>query len=113
MDFTQAHDRIDRKALWAHLTKIKMPNYMLQTIQALYDGDTYSLADGIIKTEPIKPTKGVKQGCPLLFALFINDFECLGGITLTGQDGKTVHTTHIFYADDLVLLLTAQTPCRP
>ncbi len=22
---------------------------------------------------------------------------------MTGQDGKTVHTTHIFYADDLVL----------
>ena len=106
MDFTQAYDRIDRGALWTHLTKIKMPNYILHTIQALYDDDTYSLVDGTIRTEPIKPTKGVKQGCPLsplLFALFINDFDCLGGVTLTGQDGKTMKTTHIFYADDLVL----------
>ncbi len=99
---------------------------MLQTIQALYDCDTYSLVDGIIKTEAIKPTKGVKQKLkPALSApafsskekVFINDFECLGGITLTGQDGKTVNVNMLIPRTFSMLMISfllfpAQTPCR-
>jgi hypothetical protein len=47
MDFTQAYDHVDRQALWAHLQKINMPAYLLETIQAMYEEDTYTLVDGL------------------------------------------------------------------
>jgi hypothetical protein len=110
MDFTQAYDRIDRKKLWLHLESIGMPQHLLRAIQGMYDGDTYILVDGGRQTDPIHPTQGVEQGCPLsplLFSLYINDFEAhapslnLHGVPLR-ESGRKV--SHMFYADDLGLL---------
>ena len=111
MDFTQAYDRIDRMALWAHLESIGMPQHLLGAIRGMYENDTYILVDGGRQTQPIHPTRGVKQGCPLsplLFSLYINDFGSnlqapslqVHGIPLR-NGGRSV--SHIFYADDLVL----------
>ncbi len=41
MDFTQAYDCVDRQALWAHLQKISMPEFLLREIEGMYEGDTY------------------------------------------------------------------------
>ena len=112
MDFTQAYDRIDRAALWAHLESIGMPQHLLGAIKGMYENDTYILVDGGRQTQPIHPTRGVKQGCPLsplLFALYINDFESplqapslqFHGVPLRHGSRKV---SHIFYADDLVLM---------
>ena len=110
MDFTQAYDKIDRTKLWAHLASIGMPPHLLQAIQGMYAGDTYTLVEGPKRTNPVHPTHGVKQGCPLsplLFSLFINDFAAHSptlhthGIPL--RSGSRV-VSHLFYADDLALM---------
>jgi hypothetical protein len=76
----------------------------------MYEGDAYTLVDGERQTPLIHPSMGVKQGCPLsplLFALFVNDFESrvpacsVHGAPLRGSARKV---SHLFYADDLALL---------
>ena len=110
MDFTQAYDRIDRTKLWAHLESIGVPGHLMRAIRGMYTGDTYTLVEGPKRTNPVHPTRGVKQGCPLsplLFSLFINDFAAhtntlqTYGVPL--RTGNRV-VSHLFYADDLALI---------
>jgi len=106
MDFTQAYDIVDREELCKHLRKIGMPDFLMVAIKALYKNDQYILVDGHKQTDPISPTRGVKQGCPLsplLFSLFINDFapSSSNGVKLCESEE---YISHLFYADDLTLL---------
>jgi len=80
--------------------------YLLKIIQNLYDADEYVLVDGT-KRARVRPTRGVKQGCPLSplpFSLYINDVDCIardGRGLVTGV--ADVRVTHMLYADDLSL----------
>jgi len=46
-----------------------MPTCLLKIVQNLYDADEYVLVDGT-KQASVRPTRGVKQGCPLSPLLF-------------------------------------------
>ncbi len=54
------------------------------------------------QTDKTSETRMPSQPPPL--HPFHHDLECLGDITLTGQDGTAMKITHIFHADDLVLV---------
>ncbi len=74
IDFKQADGTIPRQALWSHFRCIRMPASLLSALQSLYAGDQNLLQDGH-KAARVKPTVGVKQGCPLsplLCLLYIN-----------------------------------------
>jgi hypothetical protein len=113
VDFSEAYDRVDRQSLWQHLERIRVPAYLLGAVRGMYERDAYMMVDGSKRSALIRPSRGVKQGCPLsplLFALYINDFGSLGtysspvrdhGVRLRGV-GSTV--SFMFYADDLVLV---------
>jgi len=106
IDFKQAYDSIPKSALWEHLQRNCMPTCLLKIIQNLYDADEYVLVDGI-KQARVRPTRGVKQGCPLsplLFSLYINDVDCIARDIRGAVTGKAdICVTHMLYADDLSL----------
>ena len=121
IDFKQAYDTIDRGMLWDHLReKVHLPGPLLAAIQGLYQSDQYILVDGSKRTQAVHPNTGVKQGCPLsplLFALYVNDFNSSllahggvsreldgGAVRITREGSDPLTLTHLFYADDLVLL---------
>ncbi len=112
-DFRQAYDSIPRCALWEHLQRNCMPTCLLNSIQILYNADEYVLVDGI-KQARVRPTRGVKQGCPLsslLFSLYIKDVDCIARDVRGSVTGiADVCVTHMLYADDLSL--TANEPGR-
>ncbi len=77
----------------------------------LYDADKYVLVDGT-KQARVRPTRGIKQGCPLsplLFSLYINDIDCIAQDVRGAVTGiADVCVTHMLYEDDLSL--TANEP---
>jgi len=85
-------------------------SWYLSALQSLYAGDQYPLQDGH-KAARVKPTVGVKQGCPLsplLFLLYINDIGSIAeGVQGAVNGTEKVRVTHMLYADDLTLLANA------
>jgi len=83
----------------------------LEQYSNLYDADEYVLVDGT-KQASVRPTRGVKQGCPLsplLYSLYINDVDCLACDVRGAVTGiADVCVIHMLYADDLSL--TANEP---
>ncbi len=79
-------------------------------VLAFYNSQ-YVLVDGT-KQARVRPTRGVKQGCPLsplLFSLYINDVDCIVRDVRGALTGiADVNVTHMLYADDLSL--TANEP---
>jgi len=111
IDFKQAYDSIPKSALWEHLQCNCMPTCLLKIIKNVYDADEYVLLEGT-KQARVRPTRGVKQGCPLsrlLFSLYINDDDCIARNVHGAVTGiADVCVTHMLYADDLSL--TANEP---
>ncbi len=109
IDFKQAYDTIPRQALWSHFRHIRTPATLFFALQSLYAGDQYLLQAGH-KAARVKPTVGVKQGCPLsplLYSLY-NDIGTMAeGVQGAVTGSEDVRVTHILHADDLTLLANA------
>lgn len=103
IDFKAAFDNVNRERLWKRLERIGIEKYLINALR-----NTYSLTALRVENETIYTTKGLKQGCPLsplLFALYIGDFD---DVLRKQQDGGIViGKTKVFslaYADDIVVL---------
>ncbi len=114
VDFKRAYDLVNREALWLDLqNRVGVPAALLNVMRGLYEEDAYVLVDGAKRTDPVHPTHGVKQGCPLspmLFSLFISDVSprldrAAGSDLVPGAAGPGEGAlSHLLFADDLTLV---------
>lgn len=119
IDFKQAYDHVDRGLMMAHLEhSVGVPAFLCHVVHAMYTGDTNQVVSAGQSTNPVAPSKGVRQGCPLsplLFALFINDLPAAltsgepddpAGVRLGCRTDRlpVQWLSHLLYADDLTLL---------
>jgi len=109
LDLLSAYDSVSRERLWTHLQKLGTPQYILNTIRAMYQGGIYILIDGDKCSEEVSPDRGLKQGCPLsplLYSLFTNDIDRFLDVYEYGAMTaiETTKVPHCDYADDIVNL---------
>jgi hypothetical protein len=114
VDLEKAFDSVARPLLWASLQRAGIGGRMLATLQALYADVPVCVktADGLSGT--FQSIIGVKQGCPLsplLFGIFLDDFEqhverCVGPAAhLPMLDGHAVPP--MLFADDMLVISTS------
>jgi hypothetical protein len=114
VDFEKAFDCVDRPLLWAALQRSGVGGTMLQAIQAMYADVPVCVKSAEGLSSCFQSRLGVKQGCPLsplLFGVFLDDFEgymqqALGETAALPQlAGHTVPP--LLFADDMFLIATS------
>ena len=107
VDISKAYDSVNRSILWSRLASMGFKGEFLQSLQALYTGDSVDSVVNGLSTRQVYLGRGLRQGCslsPLLFALYISQIGCdltsssvgfdIGGLTISG----------LLFADDIVLI---------
>lgn len=111
VDFEKAFDSVDRPLLWAALQRAGVGGCMLQAIQSMYADVPVCVKTGSGLSSCFQSVLGVKQGCPLsplLFGVFLDDFEVLlqqelgAAAALPTLAGRTVPP--FLFADDMLLV---------
>jgi hypothetical protein len=77
IDFEKAFDTVNWKFLYSCLKKMNFGEFYINCVKTLYhDISTYISNCGFL-SEPIKPTRGIRQGCPISANLFVIIVEML------------------------------------
>jgi len=108
VDFSKAYDRINRHKLWSKLeNNYGLTGKFLNALKSLYASVKCAVRVNDYTSEWFDVKSGLKQGCLVsttLFNLFLNDISELFEQSNMGVkiNGKII--SHLFYADDLVLI---------
>lgn len=106
-DLKKAFDILAFPAIFSALTKLKIPIQFINYIRFLYcHAQTHLHFRGHI-SKPVTPRRGVRQGDPLSSTLFliVLDFVLRAlPDRLGAARGESLRTSHLFYADDILLL---------
>ena len=107
MDWSKAYDTIWREELWETLREKGLGVRSVGILQELYRNTKrrIRLPDGY--TDWLLNDVGVRQGCsmsPVLFALYISDFNKYLENTEGGTDIHDAKVKALIYADDIVLI---------
>ena len=115
VDLEKAFDSVDRQLLWAGLQRAGIGGRMLATLQALYADVPVCVRTDEGLSSTFQSIIGVKQGCPLsplLFGIFLDDFELHIERTVPAAlaqlpllCGRVVPP--LLFADDMLLLSTS------
>lgn len=109
VDFKKAYDLVRRDLLMQRLAELGVHGHMLEAITQMYwEVPLVPKHDGTLGAS-INSTCGVKQGdplSPLLFGLFIDEFESWlsGRLPAAGVQMGTKLVQMLLYADDMALL---------
>ncbi|RHZ12992.1 hypothetical protein DYB37_011542, partial [Aphanomyces astaci] len=109
LDFSKAYDMVDQSFLFDVLAEMNLGVNFISWVRLLYASPVANILFNGSLGPAIRPTRGVKQGCPLSCLLFVLYLEPLGdmlrrhphlGISL--PHGESI--TSIYFADDSTLL---------
>ena len=98
MDFSKAYDRINRH---------KLSGKFINALKPLYASVKCAVRENDYTSEWFDVKSGLKQGCLVsatLFNLFLNDISELFEQSNMGVKINGEIISHLFYADDLVLI---------
>ena len=107
VDVSKAYDSINRSILWSRLSSMGFGGHFLQSLQALYSGDTVDSSVNGISTCPVYLRRGLRQGCslsPILFALYISDIGNDLTLSTVGFEVGGLVVSGLLFADDIVLI---------
>ena len=109
IDFEKAYDRVNWEYLWATLRHFGLGERFIQFVRLMYINSEVQLNVNGILLEPIRPSRGVKQGdplSPLLFILAMEPLCCAIGqrVNLGLQLPGLPVATGMYFADDATLL---------
>ena len=120
IDYKKAFDLDDRSSLWTKMLKENVDGKFLKVIYALYDNAKSCVRKGGEISEYFSCNVGVRQGenlSPLLFAIYLNDFEkalqpCYAGLNYIKEITEDEFFNFqvllklyvLLYADDTVVL---------
>ena len=115
VDLTKAFDSVNREFLWTALQRSGVGGAMLQAVKAMYANVPVCVKTSEGLSPSFQSVVGVKQGCPmspLLFGIFMDDFESHMRATLGAEAaawpilaGRLVPP--MLFADDIFLLATS------
>ena len=98
VDLEKAFDRVPRKVVWWAMRKMKVPEVLVRTVQAMYHNASARVRVGTSFSEKIDVKVGLHQGSVLSPLLFIMVLETLSVEFRTGCPWE------LLYADDLALI---------
>ncbi|EYB93809.1 hypothetical protein Y032_0178g644 [Ancylostoma ceylanicum] len=98
LDLEKAYDRLLRAELWEVMRERGIPEYMVRTVQVMYDGSTARVRTSHGITSKFDITVGVHQGSALSPFLFIMTLDTVVKHLLEGPPFT------LLYADDVALI---------
>ena len=110
IDFKKCFDTIDRPTMWNILLKNGVKGNLFKAIHSMYNSVKACIKCNNGRSDYIESTIGLKQGClasPILFSLFIDEFEtilCQSDIRGIQLHPDTIQLLLLMFADDLALL---------
>ncbi|GBO45524.1 Retrovirus-related Pol polyprotein from type-2 retrotransposable element R2DM [Araneus ventricosus] len=107
LDMEKAFDSVSHDAIFQALEKINISPVIKDYLKFTYaHARTFLCFNGSIKSEPVRPTRGVRQGDPMSPLLFLMVFDRVLSSIPDYEgfhiEGKKIN--HIAFADDLVLM---------
>lgn len=110
LDFEKAYDRVDRDFIYEVMRKVKIPEMFINWIKTLYEDSTARVILNDKLGQPIKISRGVKQGCPLALYLYLLYIEPLLATIEKNIDGVKIGPASIKtsgYVDDVVIIASS------
>ncbi|GBM11033.1 Retrovirus-related Pol polyprotein from type-2 retrotransposable element R2DM [Araneus ventricosus] len=107
LDMEKAFDSVSHDAIFQALEKVNISPVIKDYLKFTYShARTFLCFNGSIKSEPVRPTRGVRQGDPMSPLLFLIVFDRVLSSIPDYEgfhiEGKKIN--HIAFADDLVLM---------
>ena len=105
IDMRKAYDMVDREKLWAVLQEKGINGTFLELLKSMYeDSEIWVDINGSRTQDPVKPARGLKQGCvlsPILFSLYMNDLGRILQETNLGIEIGDTNISCLMFADDI------------